>query len=117
MLFCAVIKSVLHITDQPNQTHGGGVGNKIFKKGENEVKKNKIRKVKMIVYEVYSERCLGGQEPGHPLPSKVLIGQIHFECVEVEKPRGLMIDEPGGPMAGRQEEGEPIRRPAGQDCS
>lgn len=45
------IKSVLHITDQPNQTHGGGVGNKNLKKkkkGENEVKKNKIRKVKMI---------------------------------------------------------------------
>jgi len=28
-----------------------------------------------------------------------------------------VIDEPGGPMAGRQEEVEPIRRPAGQDCS
>lgn len=25
--------------------------------------------------------------------------------------------EPGGPMAGRQEEVEPIRRPAGRDCS
>lgn len=60
---------------------------------------------------------MGEQEPGRPLPSQVLIGQIHFECVEVEKPKGVTTDEPGGPMAGRQEEVEPIRRPAGQDCS
>lgn len=109
------IKSVLHITDQPNQTHGGGVGNKNLKKkkGENEVKKNKIRKVKMIKSIQKGVWGVGGW----PGVQKVLIGQLHFECVEVEKPRGVMTDEPGGPMAGRQEEGEPIRRPAGQDCS
>lgn len=26
---CCTVPSALHITDQPNQTHGGGVGNKI----------------------------------------------------------------------------------------
>lgn len=38
-------------------------------------------------------------------------------CGGGKKPRRVMTDEPGGPMAGRQEEVEPIRRPAGQDCS
>lgn len=68
VLYCH--QSVLHKTYQLNQTHGGGVVNKMSKKIENEVKnKKQSEKDKMI--KVYSERWFGraGANMSSPIPS------------------------------------------------
>ena len=83
--WCAVpvlsvdIKSVLHITDQPNKLMEEGWQIKENKKEQNK-KKRKWGKEQNKKPEELKSKSIQWRvwEPGRPLPSWVLIGQIHF---------------------------------------